>query len=60
MRKWIAGEGQTVSWANCYAVRLYRRSGDKWDGVEDLGSSMSGILPGKWGLQFSEGKIVEK
>lgn len=60
MRKWIEGVGQTVTWANCYAVRLYRKNGDQWAAVEDLGGSMHGMLPGKWALQFSEGKVVER
>ena len=59
-RKWIEGVGQTVTWANCRAVRLHRRNGDQWGRVEDLGSSMRGLLPGNWALQFSTGKVVQR
>lgn len=59
-RKWIEGGGQTVTWANCHAVRLHSSNGDQWDRGEELESSMRGLLPRNWALQFSKGKVIER
>lgn len=58
-RTWVAGRGQTVIWANCVGVRLYRRKDGRWVGVENLQNSMHGLLLQDVAIQFAGGKVVE-
>jgi hypothetical protein len=49
-------EKKRVICAKCYAVRLHGENGDQLVRVEYLKSSMSGVLPRDWVLQFSGGE----
>jgi hypothetical protein len=57
-RKWIEGRDQSIFWADS-VVRLLRKDGDEWEEVKELESSMKGVLPRDWALEFSGGKVQE-